>query len=339
MTDEVDVSDQIMDDILGDERLPVEEREIEDEVMEGKSVEAKPEPASDTPSPDTPTATPAASGATTATEPTAATPSPAPANAIPVPRTWRPEAAAHWAALPPQVQAEVAKREQDIFNGLNQYKQFANIGQRALQAVKDVLPVLQQQGQDPYAFMKDMCEVHRLLSSGTPEQKARAFTAIALHYGVATDQNGATSPLPDQMEMMRQQIANLTNFQARTVQQQQIAQRQYCNQQIEEMAADKANAPYFDEAVPMMTELINKGLANNLKEAYNNAIWLVPSIRAKIQANTSQAAADAGAAKVAAAGKMAAANVKGSQRAGSETTIGSMDETLWEALREIKSRG
>ena len=102
--------------------------------------------------------------------------------------------------------------------------------------------------------------------------------------------------------------------------------------------ADKENAPYFDEAVPMMTELINKGLANDLKEAYNNAIWLVPSIRAKLQATTSQAIAEAGAAKVAAAGKMAAANVKGSQRAGSETTMGSMDDTLWEALREIKSR-
>ena len=315
--------EDIMDGVLGEER---ERPEPIEEAVEEKKPDTTSEPTATNASPSQPANTaPAANPAEAAPNSTA-------------PRTWRPEAAAHWNELPPQVQAEIQKREQDIFNGLNQYKQFANIGQRALQAVKDVLPVLQQQGQDPYAFMRDMCEVHRLLSAGTPEQKARAFTALALHYGVATDQNGATSPLPDQMEMMRQQIANLTNFQARSMQQQQFAQKQYCSQQIEAMAADKENAPYFDEAVPMMTELISKGLAKDLKEAYNNAIWLVPSIRAKLQANTSQAMAEAGAAKVAVANKMAAANVKGSQRAGSETTIGSMDDTLWEALREIKSR-
>lgn len=339
MTDEVDISDQIMDDILGDERLPVEEREIEDEtpIKEGKSEPAPAEPApASTP---TPTAPPTASGATTATEPTAATLSPAPANSIPAPRTWRPEASALWSSLPPAVQAEVQKREQDIFNGLNQYRQMAGIGQRAYDAVKDILPMLQQQGQDPYAFMKDMCEVHRLLSTGTPEQKAKAFSVIALHYGVATEENGATSPLPSQMEAMRQQIAQLTQYQQQMQVQQQNAQRGYFRKMVDEFAANKEKAPYFDEAVPVMTELVQKGLAKDLNEAYNKAIWLIPTIREKLQANTSQQKAEADNAKMAQAKQMASANVKGSQRAGSETTIGSMDETLWEALREIKSRG
>lgn len=194
--------EDIMDGVLGEDR---ERPEPVEEVVEEKKPDTTSEPTATNASPSQP-----ANTAPAATPAEAAPPSTAP-------RTWRPEAAAHWNELPPQVQAEIQKREQDIFNGLNQYKQFANIGQRAFQAVKDVLPVLQQQGQDPYAFMRDMCEVHRLLSAGTPEQKARAFTALALHYGVATDQNGATSPLPDQMEMMRQQIANLTDFQARSM--------------------------------------------------------------------------------------------------------------------------
>ena len=40
---------------------------------------------------------------------------PAAAEVLPAPKTWRPEAAAKWAALPPEVQQEVLKREQDIF--------------------------------------------------------------------------------------------------------------------------------------------------------------------------------------------------------------------------------
>lgn len=328
-----DISEEIMDDVLGDDRLPVEEREVEDDAETKEAVEAK-EP-TETPTP-TPTAPPTATGATTATEPVANTPTP---NPIPAPRTWRPEASALWSSLPPAVQAEVQKREQDIFNGLNQYKQMAGIGQRAYDAVKDVLPILQQQGQDPYAFMRDMCEVHRLLSSGTPEQKAKAFSAIALHYGVATNEQGATSPLPDQMALMQQQLTRLSQYQQQLQAQQQNAQRGYFRKMVDDFASNKEKAPYFDEAVPVMTELVQKGLANNLEEAYNKAIWLVPAIREKIQANTSQQKAEAENTKIAQAKQMAGANVKGSQRAGSETTIGSMDETLWEALREIKARG
>lgn len=325
MNDDLDLeqtSDDIMDDILGDEREAPENREIEDEAPAPKEEVA-----------EAPTAESASPSQPVATAPTSTSPNP-----IPAPRTWRPEAAALWGNLPPEVQAEVAKREQDIFNGLNQYKEFAQVGQKALDAVRDVLPLLQQQGQNPYAFLKDMCEVHKLLSAGTPEQKARAFSALALHYGVATEAGGATSPLPDQMEMMRQQIANLTTAQAAAYRYQQQSVQNHFQRMISEMAADKESAPYFDEAVPIMTDLIKKGLANDLKEAYNKAIWLDPNIRAKMQANTSQAVAQAGQAKVAAASKLAGANIKGSQRAGSETTIGSMDDTLWEALRDIKAR-
>ena len=333
MSEELDLdktSNDIMDDILGDEREAPENREPEDEVQAEAPVPAEKsvETTEKKPAEQAPGATAASPSQPVATAPAA----------IPAPKTWRPEAASKWDALPPEVQAEVAKREQDIFNGLKQYKEFANVGQKALDAVREVLPLLQKQGQNPYAFMKDMCDVHRLLSAGTPQQKARAFSALALHYGVQTTADGQTNPLPDQMELMRQQIAQLTNQQAAAYNYQVQGVRNYYNKQVADMAADKENNPYFDEAVPIMTDLIKKGLANNLKEAYNKAIWLDPAIRAKMQANTSQAVAEQSQAKVAAASKMAAANVKGSQRAGSETTIGSMDDTLWEALRAIKNR-
>ena len=142
--------EDIMDGVLGEDR---ERPEPVEEVVEEKKPDTTSEPTATNASPSQPANTAPAAN---------------PAEAAPIstaPRTWRPEAPAHWNDLPPQVQAEIQKREQDIFNGLNQCKQFANIGQRAFQAVKDVLPVLQQQGQDPYAFMRDMCEGHRLLSA------------------------------------------------------------------------------------------------------------------------------------------------------------------------------
>jgi hypothetical protein len=57
------------------------------------------------------------------------------ASALQAPKTWRPEAAAKFSALPPEVQQEVLKREEDIFKGLEAYKADAGIGK----AVKSVL--------------------------------------------------------------------------------------------------------------------------------------------------------------------------------------------------------
>ena len=56
---------------------------------------------------------------------------PAPDSVAP-PKTWRSEAAGMWAQLPPAVQQEVLKREADIFQGIEQYRDLAQTG-RAFQ--------------------------------------------------------------------------------------------------------------------------------------------------------------------------------------------------------------
>ena len=48
------------------------------------------------------------------------------------PKTWRKEALEHWATIPDTVRAEILKREDDMFRGLEGYKSQANIG-RAFQ--------------------------------------------------------------------------------------------------------------------------------------------------------------------------------------------------------------
>ena len=94
-------------------------------------------------------------GTAAATPPAAGTPSakegasaPA-ASTLQPPKTWRPEAAAKFAALPPEVQQEVLKREEDIFKGLESYKADASIGKALKGVVQPYLQVFQSQGIDP----------------------------------------------------------------------------------------------------------------------------------------------------------------------------------------------
>ena len=78
--------------------------------------------------------------------PVAETTEPAPAEALPAPKTWRPDAAAKWAELPPEVQQEVLKREQDIFKGLETYKADATVGRSVNQIIAPYLPMLEAAG-------------------------------------------------------------------------------------------------------------------------------------------------------------------------------------------------
>ena len=73
----------------------------------------------------TATTDPAAMGTPAAKEGEAGTST---ATGLQAPKTWRPEAAAKFATLPPEVQQEVLKREEDIFKGLEGYKADASIG-------------------------------------------------------------------------------------------------------------------------------------------------------------------------------------------------------------------
>ena len=60
----------------------------------------------------------------------------APADTVsPPPNTWKKEVAAKWATLPPEVRAEVERREQDMHRGIAQYKtqaEFAQTVERAM---------------------------------------------------------------------------------------------------------------------------------------------------------------------------------------------------------------
>src|SRR5574344_509124 len=89
--------EDIMDGVLGEER---ERPEPVEEVVEEKKPDTTSEPTATNASPSQPANTAPVANPVEAASPTNT-----------APRTWRPEAAAHWNELPPQVQAEIQKRE------------------------------------------------------------------------------------------------------------------------------------------------------------------------------------------------------------------------------------
>lgn len=280
---------------------------------------------------------PAATGTPAAKEGETGTPA---ATGPQAPKTWRPEAAAKFATLPPEVQQEVLKREEDIFKGLEGYKADASIGKALKGVVQPYMHIFQAQGVDPMQQVSGLMRAHVALATGTPEQKQQFFQHLAKEYGVDL---GTEAPYIDpQVSGLQKQLADLQSRLNGREQQEAEQARSKLQAEIDTFASDPAHQ-YFDEVANDIAGLLRSGAAKDLKDAYEKAIWANPITRAKEQARlTADAEAKAkaeAAEKVKQARKATGANVKSSAKAASGTApLGSIDDTLNAALATIKSR-
>lgn len=260
---------------------------------------------------------------------------------VSAPKTWRPEAAAKWAATPPEVQAEILKREDDMFRGLESYKNDASIGKNVKTVLEPYLPILKQYNVDPLAQISGLMQAHYSLVTGTPEQKQAMFAKLAADYGIQPE--GYEAPYVDpQVAALRQELTTLkSTVQGREAQEAERSRNSLASE-INTFAADPAHA-YFDEVANDIAGFLKAGSAKNLAEAYEKAVWANPVTRAKEQARlTAESLAKAQKSdqeKAQAARKAASANVNSKPKPASGTTpVGSIDDTLQSALAGIKSR-
>lgn len=275
---------------------------------------------------------------------------PAPASAPPIspgpsaPKTWRPEAVAFWDKIPTEARAEILKREEDMFKGLEGYKSAANIGKALRDVVAPHLQEFQTAGVDPMRVISGLLQSHMLLYKGTPEQRQAVLTKLAESYGVSFD-SVTPSYVDPQVSSLKKTIDDLTNRLDTQDRQTESSVRQKLTAEVDTFAADPKNV-YFEEVAADVAMILRSKVATTLQEAYEKAVWLNPVTRAKESARlTTEAQAQKEREtkeKAEAATKAAAANVRKSARSGSGTAptgIGTMESTMKETLAEIKSRG
>lgn len=295
-----------------------------------------------------PAATPPPAEAPADVEGTPAPTEEAQSAAVGAPRTWRPEAAAEWDKLPQAVQAEIQKREEDIFKGIEGYKADAAYGKTMQGVMAPYEQVMKQYNIDPVAQVSDMMSAHYTLALGTSEQKTELFQRIAKDYGIdlaqvfgqqAPDQNLYIDP---EVLALRKELASVKSV-TTTIQQERLQnQKQTIETEVAQFAADPSNV-HFGDVVKDMAHLIQTNQAASVKEAYEKAIWLNPAVRAKEisrqQAEGQAKAAKEAEAKAAAARKALGANVRSSAKSGGAAApLGSMDDTIAATLANIKAR-
>ncbi len=280
------------------------------------------------------------------------TPAPAsePAPATPAdplaepPKTWRKEAAAVWAALPAEAKAEIAKREEDIFRGIESYRTDATFGKSVQSTLAPYMPVLKQYNIDPVEQISGLMKAHHTLALGTPEEKVQLFQQLANDYGINLEQVTASAPFVDPaVQHLQKELQGVKSLLSDRQKQEHDAQVREYTKTVEAFAADPKNI-HFEAVANDMATLMQTRVCATLEQAYEKAVWANPATRAKeierIQTEAQTKREAEAAERVKKAREASGANVRAKAKSGSAAApLGTIDDTLKEALAEIKSRG
>jgi hypothetical protein len=195
-----------------------------------------------------------------------------------------------WAQTPEPVRVEVERAITELTQGIEKYRQ----GAEAFEPLRPYHELAQQYGVEMKDALANYVELDHMWSQNAVQaffltcQKTNVNPQTLIQEVV-----NAITGQPQQADPRDHVIAELQNRLAQiegnvgqvrqTFEQQQFNQVYNANlQQVQSFMADK---PYFNDLIPSMTEMVQKGFATNLSDAYEKAVRLNPEISAKIEAD------------------------------------------------------
>lgn len=277
-------------------------------------------------------------------DPAAPTTPAAPADIAP--KTWKAEEAATWASIPPAAKAAIARREEDMFRGIEQHKATAAFGNKVQAALDPYMPILRAHNVDPVDNINNLMRAHYVLATGTTAQKQQMMQGLISDYKIDMGDTLEVDPYAEvvspQVQQLQQQIQQLQSGQAQQQQEVYRQEQAKTTTAVNAFAADPVNA-HFEEVAEEMAHMLGLDKALSLEAAYERAVWGNPVTRAKEIARQdaekqSKLREDA-AKQVSSTRRAVAANVQVQPKAGAATLpLGTMDDTMAETMAKIKNR-
>lgn len=277
-------------------------------------------------------------------EAAAPTPTPVPEDpAAQYPGTWKKEIADKWTALPPEIRAEVHRREQDFHKGISEYKEAAAFGRAVGNEMLPFVNEFRQMGTTPSGVLKELMPIWKNIAFGTAEQKQQTLLQIARDAGIDIASLAAAPPqaaAPASVDPTLQQLLTRQTRLEGLLQQQTAEQarqaREAADAEIGRFRSDPANT-HFAAVESQMAALISSGQADSLKDAYDKAIWLNPDTRTKLLADQAEERRKRDAEQAAAARKAASVNVVKRGTPPAPTKPRTMEDTIRETYRRLQS--
>lgn len=263
------------------------------------------------------------------------------------PSTWTPTLKDKWATVDPEIKAEIAKREGDMFRGIEQYKTDATLGKEVSQLFAPHQALLDQAGMTPAQVTRNLVSAQLTMAQGTPEQKVALIHQLCADYNIVLPgaDADASAGVPPAVAALQQQVNTLSSQLQAQQTRQAAEQRQSLQSQVDAFMGDKENFPHAEVLANDIAMLITADKKLTLAQAYEKALWANPVTRIEAQkalaTEAAKAAKEAEAEKLRKAQEATRNNLKARPKnAPADTGKGAtMDDTLAQTLAAINARG
>lgn len=193
------------------------------------------------------------------------------------PQSWTGEAKAKWDALDPQVKGEIQRREREISVGLQRAAETRRFGDSVMQEFAPYAEILSKEGATPQAAIRALLETSYTLRFGSQQHKQALFLSLAQQYGIDLTQQVDPAKARLEWELDSRKHGDLRN----EAQQREAVQRDV-QQELEAFVAVPGHEHYASVRT-VMAGLMGAGTATTLQDAYDQACWANPTIRASLQ--------------------------------------------------------
>ena len=196
------------------------------------------------------------------------------------PASWKKEYHEYWSKADPKIQEYAWQREEQMRKGVEPLLSKAQFADEMKEAIAPYETTIAGLGIKPAQAVKALMEADYTLRTSTPEQRIAYFQQLAAQYGV--NLGGAQpTPVDQNLYALQNQLAQVRGEVLTWKQQQEQAQNAALLSEINDFAA---KAEHFEDARPVMVNLLQSGLASTLDEAYDKAIRLDPALFERVQA-------------------------------------------------------
>lgn len=198
-----------------------------------------------------------------------------------VPQSWSATAKTKWAELPSDIQAEIAKREEEVHKGFTRMDEERNFGKQIKDVVTPYMPMITAEGGNPAAAIQDLLNTAYLLRTATPDRKAQLFAQLANQFGVDMNQLPQATYVDPHLQALEQRQRQLENELQRERALKAQQEQSVIHSEINAFANDPANI-HFESVKAHMAALLQNGLAKDLRDAYDQAVYARPDIRSTL---------------------------------------------------------
>jgi len=245
------------------------------------------------------------------------------------PASWRPETREYWGQLPESVRAEVARREREVQQTLQETAEARKFADQLNRVIQPYEMFIKAENSNPLQAIDNLMGTAARLRTGNAPELAQLMAGMVKQFGVGRFGNQFIEALdsalagevprvnPQQAQLqqaIQQQLAPVQEFMSQ-FQQAQVAQQQRAQQEAAgEVQQFLSQAEFGEDVREEMADLLEvaqrRGRELSLSEAYKQACLTNPRVRAVLEqrAKTKGAQQMTGAAQRA---KAAAVSVSG----------------------------